>query len=322
MRGVSVAWLGTSLLLLSFEAMAAPAAQVDFDTWLLIRPLHPPIQFPVNDGDLLNTTYSYLGITLGCFNANNNSPLNLCTNASAGGNAYGRASVSAASSPNVIYISQTGFPFFDERYGFLRASFDTPVPAVSIDALPVAPPEGFNITVNRPFLQAFNSQGQFLATASYVYGSCNPNTTQCPWQTLTINRPTSDIKFVAFSSFSTSGGIMYGEFDNLKTYVDTDADGSADNVDNCPYYPNANQADVDLNKRGDACECSDQNGDGRVTVADIVAISTAIFNPALVTALCDGNNDGLCNVSDIVAANLTIFTPKSSICARQPVPGP
>jgi hypothetical protein len=321
MRAVTVARLGIPLLLLSAAAMPAPAAQVTFDSFLLFRDPRPPIELPLLDGDLVNATFSYLGITFGCFNGTN-STLNLCTNAGTGGDAYARSSVSARSSPNVVNLSATGVPVFDERYGYLKATFATPVAAVSIDALPVAPPEGFNITVNRPFLQAFNSLGQFLGTASYVYGSCNPNTTQCPWQTLTINRPASDIKFVAFSSFSSSGGIMYGQFDNLNTYGDTDADGVADNVDNCPFYPTANQADTDANGRGDACECSDQDLNGRVNVADIVAISAAIFNPALLTPLCDGNNDGLCNVSDIVAANRTIFSPKTSICARQPVPGP
>jgi len=65
------------------------------------------------------------------------------------------------------------------------------------------------------------------------------------------------------------------------------------------------------------------NGDGRNTVSDLVAINVAIFNPALVTPLCDGNNDGKCDVNDIIAANTEIFSPgNTSTCARQPVPGP
>jgi hypothetical protein len=103
---------------------------------------------------------------------------------------------------------------------------------------------------------------------------------------------------------------------------DVDGDAFADEVDNCPSFANPTQVDVDSNGRGDLCECGDQNGDGRVNVTDLIAINAAIFDPALVTPLCDANNDGLCNVSDIVAANRTIFAPKSSICARQPVPGP
>jgi hypothetical protein len=71
------------------------------------------------------------------------------------------------------------------------------------------------------------------------------------------------------------------------------------------------------------CECSDQNRDGRNTVADLVAINQAIFGLIPVSPLCDGNNDNNCNVSDIVAANLEIFSPTStSTCARQPFPSP
>jgi alpha-tubulin suppressor-like RCC1 family protein len=103
---------------------------------------------------------------------------------------------------------------------------------------------------------------------------------------------------------------------------DGDADGIADASDNCPSFANATQADADGNGRGDACECGDQNADGRVNVSDTVAINQAIFDPTRVTPLCDANNDGICNVSDIVAVNRTIFVPKTSVCARQPVPGP
>jgi CSLREA domain-containing protein len=104
---------------------------------------------------------------------------------------------------------------------------------------------------------------------------------------------------------------------------DLDGDGIFDASDNCPFFANLDQDDSDTDGRGDACECSDQNGDGQNTVSDLIAINTAIFNPSLATPLCDGNNDGACTVSDIVAANVEIFSPGSTAtCARQPVPGP
>jgi hypothetical protein len=110
---------------------------------------------------------------------------------------------------------------------------------------------------------------------------------------------------------------------DVRTLRDGDADAIPDRVDSCPFYPSANLTDTDGDRRGDVCECTDQTGDGRNTVSDLVAINAAIFNPGLVTPLCDGNGDGLCNVSDIVAANIEIFSPtNTSICARQPVPGP
>jgi hypothetical protein len=104
---------------------------------------------------------------------------------------------------------------------------------------------------------------------------------------------------------------------------DGDFDSVGDACDRCLHFASANNADTDTDGRGDACECTDQNGDGRNTVSDLLAINRAIFNPALATPLCDGNNDGLCNVIDIVAANIEIFSPtNTSTCARQPVPGP
>jgi hypothetical protein len=105
--------------------------------------------------------------------------------------------------------------------------------------------------------------------------------------------------------------------------ADRDGDGIPDASDNCPWFANPSQLDTPGTGRGNACRCGDQNGDGRVDVLDLVAINVAIFNPPLVTALCDGNNDGLCNVIDVIAANVEIFSPgHTATCSRQPVPGP
>jgi hypothetical protein len=111
--------------------------------------------------------------------------------------------------------------------------------------------------------------------------------------------------------------------DGFPAFDDPDGDGVLGAADNCPYFASAITTDTDGDGRGDPCECTDQNGDGRNTVADLVAINLAIFSPGLATALCDGNDDGQCNVADIVAANIEIFSPTStSICARYPVAGP
>jgi hypothetical protein len=45
--------------------------------------------------------------------------------------------------------------------------------------------------------------------------------------------------------------------------TDTDRDGEADSVDNCPYYWNPEQWDADGDSIGNVCdECTDQDGDG------------------------------------------------------------
>jgi hypothetical protein len=100
---------------------------------------------------------------------------------------------------------------------------------------------------------------------------------------------------------------------------DSDRDRVRDSLDLCPATPDPEQVDTDGNGIGDACECSDQTGDGHVNALDLIAINLAIYNPKLATPLCDGNADDLCDISDIVAANLKIFG-WPSYCSRYPKP--
>jgi cysteine-rich repeat protein len=105
---------------------------------------------------------------------------------------------------------------------------------------------------------------------------------------------------------------------------DLDCDGLADAPDRCPllneFDPFADaDADCALSQaacRGDECECGDQNLDGRVDVADAVAINAALFGSLPVQTLCDTNLDHVCDVSDLVGANREIFEPGSAVCAQ------
>ena len=189
-----IALMLPTAMLVALPAQNARAAPINFDD--------------VASGTNINTQYSGLGVALGCFNG---SVTNLCM-----GNAYAVASGLANSAPNVISLDPTTLSgsLVDERWGFFKASFASPVASVSIDAKAVLPPEYAGSTTNKPFLQAFNSTGAFLGQAVYsasVYGGT--------WETLTFTRPTADIKFVAFSSFSSSGHPVYGMFDNLNSAV-------------------------------------------------------------------------------------------------------
>ncbi len=183
---------GIAMLSVIMFTPAAHAVLINFDD--------------VASGTNINTQYTGVGVTLGCFNG---TVTNLCT-----GNAYAVTSVLANSAPNVIGLGATGGTLVDERFGYFKASFAAPVASVSIDAKAVLPPEYVGGTTNKPFLQAFNASGTFLGEADYtasVYGET--------WETLIFNRPTADIKFVAFSSFSSSGHPVYGMFDNLNYVV-------------------------------------------------------------------------------------------------------
>jgi hypothetical protein len=102
---------------------------------------------------------------------------------------------------------------------------------------------------------------------------------------------------------------------------DRDRDGIENSADNCPYWPSADLGDVNANGIGDACECGDQNEDGRVDVRDLVAINRAIFGVVPASPLCDTNNDARCNISDVVGANAKIFG-RPAYCSRYPLPAP
>jgi cysteine-rich repeat protein len=126
---------------------------------------------------------------------------------------------------------------------------------------------------------------------------------------------------------------------------DDDCDGVADHADDCPLLHEWDQgADADgdcpgPSCRGDECECGDlsggpaspfgsayRRGDGRTTVADLVAINLAVFNPLDSTRnglRADTDGNAIPTVSDLVGLNLEIYRPASSICPQvKPLPCP
>jgi cysteine-rich repeat protein len=124
---------------------------------------------------------------------------------------------------------------------------------------------------------------------------------------------------------------------------DDDCDGVADHPDHCALLHEWEQGvdtDGDCSGsrcRGDECECGDlaggpaapagsayRRGDGRITVADLVAMNLAIFNPLDPTRnklRADTDGDALPTVSDLVGVNIEIYRPASSICPQvKPLP--
>jgi hypothetical protein len=144
--------------------------------------------------------------------------------------------------------------------------------------------------------------------------------------------PALAINFVWLQLYTTadpSGTVWFDQVVAASEYVgpitpagaaDGDVDGTPDALDNCPFEPNPDQGDVDVNGIGDACECGDQTGDGRVDVLDLVGINAAILGSVPISPLCDTNQDDRCNVSDIVGASQKIFG-RRAFCSRYPDAG-
>jgi hypothetical protein len=155
----------------------------------------------VPDGTIINTRYHGVQFTA----------------VGTGGSAdvYARKDVGAASAPNVVsLVASPAPPCFDRRFGGIQATFQTPQAEVSLDARPVLPPEYLGTPSARPFLQAFDANGNFLGVVYYPipYGAAGYGS----WQTLRIKLPTASIKYVQFSSQYISGKTpVYGLFDNL-----------------------------------------------------------------------------------------------------------
>lgn len=82
---------------------------------------------------------------------------------------------------------------------------------------------------------------------------------------------------------------------------DTDNDGFADNLDNCPKTANASQLDSNGNGIGNACD-ADFNKDGMVNAKDLAVFQLAFgskVGDAKYDANCDMNGDGRINALDL-----------------------
>jgi hypothetical protein len=87
--------------------------------------------------------------------------------------------------------------------------------------------------------------------------------------------------------------------------IDDDNEGILDVLDNCRYAKNFSQADaggvatLTPDGIGDACQCGDVDGNGRVDLIDAIVVYTTIQNGFEVPSpLCDVDGDGRCTILD------------------------
>jgi hypothetical protein len=101
--------------------------------------------------------------------------------------------------------------------------------------------------------------------------------------------------------------------------------------DNCPHAANPDQSDVGgvgsgsgPDGIGDACQCGDVSGDGRVTLTDAVLIIRAKLSPPTATLarpeLCDVGGSAGCTMWDAVTIQRALLKPPTA--AIQPVCAP
>jgi hypothetical protein len=79
---------------------------------------------------------------------------------------------------------------------------------------------------------------------------------------------------------------------------DSDGDLVLDTEDNCLCQPNPSQQDTDADGRGDACECGDFSGDGRVNTTDARLIQRCATGAIPCLGICDVTGEGTCDTTD------------------------
>jgi hypothetical protein len=125
----------------------------------------------------------------------------------------------------------------------------------------------------------------------------------------------SNLAGIPASSIDANGNVLNLEGNIVADLGDSDNDGISDSVDNCPNTANEDQDDkggVDSNSPdgiGDACQCGDISGDGKITNTDSVLIKRHLLGlPSNFQAdFCDVNGDGNCTNTDAVLIQRTLL---------------
>jgi len=114
--------------------------------------------------------------------------------------------------------------------------------------------------------------------------------------------------------------------------ADGDGDGIGDVGDNCPHFANANQSDIGgigassgPDGIGDACQCGDVSGNGRVTTADATLITRSLLVPPTATLarpdLCNVGGSATCTTADAVIVTRALLVPPTATVGQVCAPG-
>jgi hypothetical protein len=109
----------------------------------------------------------------------------------------------------------------------------------------------------------------------------------------------------------------------LSVSPDSEHDGVPNLVDRCPFAADPAQVDrggVGTGSTpdgiGDACQCGDVTGDGRVTLSDSVAITRSLLQPPTATLarpeLCDVGGSTGCTITDAVIVRRALLAPPTA----------
>lgn len=157
-----------------------------------------------------------------------------------------------------------------------------------------------NIAVDPLFIDAANGDFHLKSKAGRYSSSSWVTTDTSTSSCIDAGIPSAtDSTYGAFSSEPSPNGsrINMGAYGNTaeasKTYVDTDGDGVADNLDNCADDSNADQADADSDGDGDVCDnCTSTSN------ADQANSDSDSYGDACDNCASDDNEDQLDTDSD------------------------
>lgn len=168
------------------------------------------IQFDdVADGTVVDHVYASSGVNFA----------SLTTQPPSTGHVYARRMqlATGASGMNVMSLSTHpgwGGAFFDARNGAIEATFDQLQSSVSVMALPMIFIEALGSDDNRPFMEAFDTNGTYLGRARTRL-SPDDKGFDMVWQPLAFVSTSANIKKVRLSSQAHGSRWVYTVFDNL-----------------------------------------------------------------------------------------------------------